>query len=63
MYIINMNLVKKNMISSYIIYDYNNDIYSDERLNKIDYRYIFVQVGNEDGRYYAYIYKVARRKY
>lgn len=48
---------------SYIIYDYNNDIYSDERLNKLDYRYIFVQVGNEEGRYYAYIYKVARRKY
>ena len=48
--------------SDFIIYDYNDGEFIEPN-NKLNYRYIFVQIQKVDDYYYAYIYKVAKRRY
>lgn len=48
--------------SSFIIYDYIKEEYSYPK-NKLDYRYMFIQLEENNGKYFAHIYKVEKRKY
>lgn len=48
--------------SDYIVYDYMKNSF-DKPTNEIDYRYLFIQVEKVDNNYYAYIYKVEKRRY
>lgn len=46
----------------YIIYDYINEKL-DSPKNKLEYHYMFVQVEENNGEYFAHVYKVTKRGY
>ena len=46
----------------YIIYDYINEKL-DSPKNKLEYHYMFVQIEENNGEYFAHVYKVTKRGY
>lgn len=51
-----------NLETDYIIYDYINEK-MDSPKNKLEYHYLFLQFEENNGEYFAHVYKVTKRGY